>query len=130
MVRVIVFVVVLLFFLTGCAPKRSTHKTQAQAFCDAHNPATWQNVGQNVDTQDSDTVQRERIKHYRAIVVSDECRAIFKELAEGPPPKDRYLFYQSRISRLTGEPWECEYFKLFFTNSYNRENPPVEAKAP
>jgi hypothetical protein len=110
---------ILLFWLaisSAHAADKEVYKQEAKAFCEVYDPANWKDVPNEMNT-----VYDELAKRIRKIVVTDEFRNVFQQLAD-QGYTDFYAAIKPEISKLIGEDWECENAEKFHTITWVKKD--------
>ncbi len=91
----------------------AAYKEEARALCDAYNPQTWGKPVEGMDAVDMASTLANKIQ---AAVKSEEMKKIVIAMPKYPPDKV-YDFYRTSVSKLTGEPHQCESIRNYFSYS-------------
>lgn len=117
MVNRVLFLFVLVF-LSGVAcseqAAQSDYKPEANALCDAFNPATWGVDFQKMTPAEKATTLQRKIQ---TAIQSDPMKKFYQTLIPDAPDK-AYTNYAKSVSDLVGAPHKCQYIKDYFSLSF------------
>jgi hypothetical protein len=102
----------LLFISSACASDIEKHKLEAKNLCEVYNPDNWVDFFEISNPSVTD-IYSEIGKRIRNIATTEEFKAIYQDIRDNYQP-DVYNFTKSRVSKLIGEEWECEYYRNFY----------------
>lgn len=95
------------------AQTTATYKAEANALCDAFNPATW-----GVDLQSMNPAQKATMltKKIQSAIHSEKMKKIYQSLIHDKS-NTAYANYTENVSMLIGEPYTCDAIKDYFSFS-------------
>jgi len=109
---------VLIFMSTSACSKQSaqeTYKQEANALCDAFNPATWGGGFINMNPSEKAEMLAKKIQ---AAIHSDKMKKIFQTLSHDRS-ESAYTNFTKSVSGLIGEHYKCDAMKDYFSVSFN-----------
>jgi len=103
--------IIILFASSACASDVEKHKQEAKDLCEVYNPDNW--AGFFDKNPSVSEIYREIGSRIKKIVTTDQFRAIYQEIHDEYKP-DVYNFTKTRVGKLIGEEWKCEYYDNFY----------------
>ena len=114
--RALFLLVLVLFTGVACSEQgaQSDYKSEANALCNAFNPATW-----GVDFQKMTPVKKATMlqKKIQAAIQSEPMKKVYQTLITDGPDK-AYTNYVKNVSDLIGAPHKCQHVKDYFSLSF------------
>lgn len=114
------YIILVLVFISSaaCSDQSSTstesYKSEANALCDAYNPATWKVDFQKLSPSQKAEMLVEKIK---SAIHSDKMKKIFQTLSHDRS-ESAYTNFTKSVSGLIGEPYKCDAMKDYFSVSF------------
>lgn len=122
--HIIRFICIITFVLLSGCTQNTTYSKQslandAKAFCDIHEAKHWKDITPSTSVKELNEIANSRARN---AIKTSEFNNLLNEMNAIEFYRQMYPTAKSKIEKITGEVWNCEAYKDFYTVNTSRDS--------